>query len=93
MGAATASLRVEIIASERTLEKRRVRPEICHYTLTYVHRGKAASSPTKKKSQPQRWAGIKEIQTTKPPIKPVKQPLFFEKDNEIDNPKPRQENK
>lgn len=86
-------LRVEIIASEHTLEKRRAKPEICHYTLTYIHRGKPASSPTKEKSRLQRWAGINETQTTKPLIKPVKQPLLFEKDNEFDNPKPRQENK
>lgn len=91
--AATVLLRVEIIVSEHTLEKRRARPEICHYILTYVHRRKPASSPTEEKSQPKRWAGIKETQTTKPQIKPVKQPLLFEKDNETDNPKPRQENK
>jgi len=89
--AATVMLRVNILASELMLEKRQGLKSVIKLLPALI--GKPANSTPNKKRQSQRCAEKNATQTTKPQIKPVKQPLLFEKDNEIDNPKPSQENK
>lgn len=83
-------LRVEILASELPLEKRQGLKSVIPLSPTLTG---GNHSPDKEKRPWQRWAEINETQTTKPQIKLVKQSVLFEMDNEIDNPKPRQENK